>query len=127
MKHPIETNQAPKAIGPYSQAIKVGQMLYCSGQIPLVPTTMKLVEGDSEKQAIQVLENLKAVIEAAGGQLSHVIKVTVYLTNLSSYPKVNEVMSRYFEKPYPARATIGVSSLPLGASIEIEAIAALPS
>lgn len=125
MKSIIQTAQAPKAIGPYSQAVLVGKTLYCSGQIPLVPETMQLVAGDVEAQAKQVIQNLKAVLEAAGGSLSDIVKLTIYLTDLNNFAKVNDVMAKTFSEPYPARATIGVSALPKNAEVEIEAIAAL--
>ncbi|MGV8841993.1 MAG: RidA family protein [Pseudomonas sp.] len=117
----ITSTQAPAAIGPYSQAIKAGNTLYMSGQIPLDPTTMKLVEG-FEAQTVQVFENLKAVMEAAGGSFKDVVKLNIFLTDLSHFATVNEVMGRYFQQPYPARAAIGVAALPLGAQVEMDAI-----
>jgi len=121
----IATPEAPNAIGPYSQAIRHGQMVFLSGQIPLVPTTMSLVEGDFEAAAVQVFENLKAVAAAAGGSLADTVKLTIYLTDLARFAAVNEVMTRYFDAPYPARATVQVSALPRGAEIEIDAILCL--
>jgi reactive intermediate/imine deaminase len=124
-KEPITTRFAPQAIGTYSQAIKVNHTVYLSGQIPLLPSTMLLVEGDIGSQIAQVFENLKAVAEAAGGSLSDVVKLTVFLTDLAHFPVVNEVMGRYFQPPYPARAAVGVAALPKGAQVEMDAIMAL--
>lgn len=121
----IATPEAPNAIGPYSQAIRHGQMVFLSGQIPLVPATMSLVEGDFEAEAVQVFENLKAVASAAGGSLANTVKLTIYLTDLARFAEVNDVMTRYFDAPYPARATVQVSALPRGAQIEIDAILCL--
>ena len=121
----ISTSRAPAAIGPYSQAVKVGNMVYLSGQIPLDPETMELVQSDMEIQARQVFENLKAVAEAAGGDLNNAIKINISLTDLSEFARVNEVMQRYFQPPYPARACVQVAALPRGALIEVEAILAL--
>jgi len=123
----IQTDAAPKAIGSYSQAIRTGQTVYLSGQIPLVPDTMKTVDGTFEQQIEQVFENLKAVAEAADGSLAEIVKLTVYLTDLANFPQVNEVMGRFFSEPFPARAAIGVSALPIGASVEIDAILELDS
>ncbi|KAF1066088.1 MAG: 2-iminobutanoate/2-iminopropanoate deaminase [Pseudomonas citronellolis] len=120
----IHTDKAPAAIGTYSQAIKVGNTVYVSGQIPLDPTTMELVEG-FEAQTVQVFENLKAVIEASGGYLNDVAKLNIFLTDLAHFATVNEVMGRYFTQPYPARAAIGVASLPKGAQIEADCILVL--
>jgi reactive intermediate/imine deaminase len=117
----ITSTQAPAAIGPYSQAIKAGNTLYMSGQIPLDPTTMELVEG-FEAQTVQVFENLKAVMEAAGGAFKDVVKLNIFLTDLTHFATVNEVMGRYFQQPYPARAAIGVAALPRGAQVEMDAI-----
>ena len=122
MKSVISTDKAPTAIGTYTQAIKVGNTVYLSGQIPLVPATMEMVEGDFEAQAVQVFENLKAVSEAAGGSLRDVVKLNIFLTDLSNFAKVNEVMARYFEQPYPARAAIGVAALPRGAQVEMDGV-----
>ena len=121
----INTNKAPKAIGTYSQAIKVGDTVYLSGQIPLIPTTMQLVEGDFESQAVQVFENLKAVANEAGGELNHIVKLNIYLTDLSNFAIVNEVMERYFTKPYPARAAIGINALPKDSLVEMDAVLVL--
>src|ERR1700752_953595 len=118
----IETADAPKAIGTYSQAVRAGDTVYLSGQIALDPKTMKIVEGDFEAQARRVFDNLRAVCRAAGGDFDRVVRVTVYLTDLANFAKVNEVMSQNFKEPYPARAAIGVASLPRGAQVEIDAI-----
>lgn len=118
----IQTDKAPSAIGTYSQAIKVGTTVYMSGQIPLVPETMELVTGDMEAQITRVFDNLSAVAEAAGGTLNNVVKLNIFLTDLGHFALVNEVMSRYFNQPYPARAAIGVASLPKGAEVEMDAI-----
>ncbi len=119
---PITTDRAPQAIGTYSQAVRVGTTVYLSGQIPLVPETMALVEGDMAAQISQVFDNLAAVAEAAGGSLADVVKLNVFLTDLGHFPLVNEVMARYFSEPYPARAAIGVAALPKGAAVEMDAI-----
>jgi reactive intermediate/imine deaminase len=121
-KEIIQTDKAPQAIGTYSQAVKVGNTIYLSGQIPLVPATMTLIEGDISAQITQVFENLKAVAEAAGGDLSDIVKLNVFLTDLSHFPIVNEIMGRYFQAPYPARAAIGVAALPKDAGVEMDAI-----
>ena len=118
----IHTDQAPKAIGPYSQAVRAGNTVYLSGQIPLDPRTMELVSGDIEKEIRQVFENLKAVAEAAGGSLAQAVKVNVFLTDLVHFAKVNEIMAQYIPEPYPARAAVGVAQLPRGARVEIECI-----
>ncbi|MDT8403545.1 RidA family protein [Sulfuriflexus sp.] len=118
----ISTEQAPQAIGTYSQAIKVDNTVYLSGQIPLVPATMELVEGDIEAQIVRVFENLQAVAVAAGGDFSNVVKLNIFLTDLTHFPVVNEVMARYFNEPYPARAAIGVAALPKGAEVEMDAV-----
>ncbi|CAM5572473.1 MAG: RidA family protein [Pseudomonas sp.] len=117
----INTDKAPAAIGTYSQAIKAGNTVYLSGQIPLDPKTMELVEG-FEAQAVQVFENLKAVAEAAGGSLKDVVKLNIFLTDLGNFATVNEVMGRYFQQPYPARAAIGIAALPKGSQVEMDAI-----
>ncbi|MFC3123209.1 RidA family protein [Agaribacter flavus] len=122
----IQTNNAPAAIGTYSQAVKAGNTVYLSGQIPLVPETMTLVSEDFEAQAVQVFENIKAVVEAANGEMKNLVKVNIYLIDLANFATVNEVMSRYFEQPYPARAAVQVSALPKDAQIEIEAVMVLP-
>ena len=118
---PISTPDAPAAIGTYSQAVRAGDTVYLSGQIPLDPKTMQIVEG-FENQAKRVFENLQAVCKAAGGDFSKVVRVTVYLTDLANFAKVNEVMATYFKEPYPARAAIGVASLPRGSLVEIDAV-----
>ena len=118
----IHTHLAPQAIGTYSQAVKVGGTVYLSGQIPLVPDTMTLIEGDITAQITQVFENLKAVANAAGGDLSDIVKLNVFLTDLSHFPIVNEIMGHYFNQPYPARAAIGVAALPKGAQVEMDGI-----
>ena len=118
----IRTDTAPAAIGTYSQAVKVEQTVYLSGQIPLVPSTMELVQGDMGQQIRQVFENLRAVCQAAGGDLDDIVKLNVFLTDLSHFPLVNEIMAEYFSEPYPARAAIGVAALPKGAGIEMDAI-----
>ena len=121
MKQPIHTAAAPQAIGTYSQAIRCGDSVYLSGQIGLDPATMQLVEG-IEAQIHRVFQNLKAVATEAGGSIDHAVKLTVYLTDLSHFARVNEIMSTYFKQPYPARAAIGVASLPRGALIEVDAV-----
>lgn len=121
----IQTAAAPGAIGPYSQAVRHGQMVFLSGQIPLDPATMTLVTGDFTAEAVQVFENLRAVATAAGGSLADSVKLTIYLTDLANFAEVNEVMTRYFEAPYPARATVQVSALPRGARVEVDAILCL--
>jgi len=121
-KEIIQTKQAPKAIGTYSQAVKVDHTVYLSGQIPLVPETMTIIDGDISAQITQVFDNLKAVAEAAGGDLGDIVKLNVFLTDLSNFPLVNEIMGRYFQEPYPARAAIGVAALPKAAGVEMDAI-----
>ncbi|MDF1766281.1 MAG: RidA family protein [Gammaproteobacteria bacterium] len=123
--HPINTASAPAAIGPYSQAIKCAGLVFLSGQIPLDPTTMEVVEGGIEAQTHQVFKNLIAVCEAAGGSLAHAAKLTIYLTDLGDFAKVNAIMAEYFSEPYPARATIQVSALPKGVAVEIDAVLSL--
>jgi reactive intermediate/imine deaminase len=118
----IHTERAPQAIGPYSQAIRAGDTVYLSGQVPFDPATMQLVTGDIEVQARRVFENLKAVAEAAGGSLAQAVKFTIFLTDLTHFAKVNEIMTQYCSKPYAARSTIGVAQLPRGAQIEIECV-----
>lgn len=120
-KSVINSDKAPAAIGTYSQAIKAGNTVYLSGQIPLDPKTMELVEG-FEAQTVQVFENLKSVIEAAGGSFTDVVKLNIFLTDLAHFATVNEVMGRYFQQPYPARAAIGVAALPKGAQVEMDGI-----
>jgi reactive intermediate/imine deaminase len=121
----ISTSDAPQAIGTYSQAVKVGDTVYLSGQIPLVPETMQMVEGDIAAQVRQVFRNLAAVAEAAGGSLNDCVKVHVFLTDLVNFPVVNQVMAEFFAEPYPARAAIGVASLPRGAQVEVDCIMVL--
>ena len=118
----IYTERAPKAIGTYSQAVRVGDTVYLSGQVPLDPATMQLVSGDIEAQIRRVFENLRAVAEAAGGSLADAVKMTVYLTDLAHFAKVNEIMAVYCSQPYPARAAVGVAALPRGAQVEIECV-----
>ena len=118
----IRTEHAPQAIGTYSQAIKVDNTVYLSGQIPLHPKSMELVDASMEAQIRQVFDNLSAVAQAAGGTLADVVKLNVFLTDLTYFPVVNEIMAKYFEPPYPARAAIGVASLPKGAGIEMDAV-----
>jgi len=124
-KEAIKTASAPEAIGPYSQAIKSGSLVFLSGQIPLIPQTMEIVEGDIAAQAHQVFKNLKEVTNAAGGDLGDIVKLTIFMTKLKNFEIVNEIMKHYFQEPFPARATIEVSALPKAVSIEIEAIMAL--
>jgi reactive intermediate/imine deaminase len=124
-KQAIHSDSAPAAIGTYSQAVRSGDLVFLSGQIPLDPTTMELVPGDFEARARQVFENLQRVAEAAGGNLSQVVKLTVFLTDLDNFATVNRVMEDYFDAPYPARAAVGVASLPKGADVEADAILAL--
>jgi len=121
----ISTPGAPAAIGPYSQAIKVGNTVWLSGQIPLVPDSMELVTGGITDQATQVFKNLAAVAEAAGGSLNSAVKINISLTNLEHFAEVNEVMASFLQEPYPARACVQVAALPKGADIEVEAILAL--
>ncbi len=118
----IKTDQAPAAIGPYSQAIKAGSTVYLSGQIPLDPTTMELVGGGMDAQVRRVFDNLSAVCEAAGGSLRDIVKLNIFLTDLSHFNLVNEIMKEYFQEPYPARAAIGVAALPKGAEVEMDAV-----
>jgi len=118
----IRTDQAPQAIGTYSQAVKCGKTVYLSGQIPLVPVTMELVAGDMAAQIRRVFDNLQAVARAAGGSLADLAKLNVFLTDLGDFPVVNQVMAAYFQQPYPARAAIGVASLPKGARVEMDAV-----
>ena len=118
----IATDKAPQAIGTYSQAVKVGNTVYLSGQIPLIPETMEMVDGDMEAQIVRVFENLSAVAQAAGGDLNDIAKLNIFLTDLSHFPLVNEVMARYFTQPYPARAAIGVASLPKDSGVEMDGV-----
>ena len=124
-KQAIHSDNAPAAIGTYSQAINAGGMVFLSGQIPLVPATMEVVEGDFEARARQVFDNLKAVAEAAGGSLDNAVKITVFLTDLDNFATVNAVMEDYFTQPYPARAAVGVASLPKGVDVEADAVLSL--
>ena len=126
MKTPVSTDSAPAAIGTYSQAVRVGEMVYFSGQIPLDPKTMELVGKDPAMQIDRVFRNLAAVAEAAGGSLHDVVRLSVYLTDLGHFATVNEIMAKYFAEPYPARAAIGVAALPRGALVEMDAIAHIP-
>ena len=122
----IQTENAPQAIGTYSQAVKVDNTVYLSGQIPLVPESMELVEGDMSAQIHRVFDNLQAVCHAAGGKLNDIAKLNVFLTDLNHFPLVNEVMASYFDEPYPARAAVGVAALPKGAQVEMDAVMVLP-
>lgn len=121
----IQTSDAPKAIGPYSQAVRTGNTVYVSGQIPLDPASGQLVSGDIEAEIRRVFDNLKAIAQAAGGSLADVVKLSVFLTDLSHFPKINEIMTTYFSEPYPARAAIGVAALPRGARVEMECVLSL--
>ena len=124
-REPIHSDNAPAAIGTYSQAIRTGNLVFLSGQIPLVPSTMEIVEGDFTARARQVFENLAAVAEASGGNLNNVVKLTIFLTNLDNFAAVNEVMQDFFDEPFPARAAVGVASLPKGVDVEADAVLAL--
>jgi len=124
-KKPIHSDNAPAAIGTYSQAIQAGNLVFISGQIPLVPATMEVVDGGFEARARQVFENLRAVADAAGGSLDDVVKLTVFLTDLGNFATVNSVMESFFEQPFPARAAVGVVSLPKGVDVEADAILAI--
>ena len=124
-KQIIRTDQAPRAIGTYSQAVRAGGTVYLSGQIPLVPETMELVGGDMEAQIRRVFDNLRAVARAANGDLADIVKLNVFLVDLNDFALVNEVMAEYFQEPYPARAAIGVAALPKGAAIEMDAVMVL--
>lgn len=121
----IETKDAPAAIGTYSQAVRTGNTVWLSGQIPLDPATMQLVSGDIDAEICRVFDNLSAVAVAAGGTLDHAVKVTVFLTDLAHFARVNEIMATYFTKPYPARAAVGVAALPRGARVEMECVLSL--
>lgn len=121
----VKTDKAPAAIGPYSQGVQAGNLVFLSGQIPLVPATMEIVDGDFERRTRQVFDNLRAVAEAAGGSMDQIVKLTIYLTDLGNFGTVNEIMAEYFSKPYPARAALGVAALPKNSDIEAEAILAL--
>jgi reactive intermediate/imine deaminase len=124
-RNAISTGTAPAAVGTYSQAVRHGDTVYLSGQIPLDPATMKLVSGDIAEQIHRVFQNLRAVCIAAGGDLDGIVKLNVYLTDLGNFATVNEVMAGYFSEPYPARAAVGVAALPLGAEVEMEAVLGL--
>jgi reactive intermediate/imine deaminase len=124
-KQTIHTDRAPATVGTYSQAVKVGNFVFLSGQIPLVPATMKVVDGDFSARARQVFENLKAVAEEAGGSLNDAVKLTIFLTDLGNFAAVNEVMAEYCDEPYPARAAVQVSALPKGVDVEADAILAI--
>lgn len=124
-RHIVHTDRAPAAIGPYSQAVRVGDTVYLSGQIPLDPSSGLVVEGDIEAQARRAFDNLKAVCEAAGGSLDKIVRAGLYLTNLADFAKVNAVMSEYFDAPFPARSTVEVSALPRGVQFEIDAVMVL--
>ena len=121
-KQVISTENAPQAIGTYSQAIKVQNTTYLSGQIPLDPKSMDIIDGDMEAHITQVFENLKAVCKAAGGSLNDIVKLNIFLTDLGNFALVNEVMARYFQQPYPARAAVGVAALPKGVGVEMDGI-----
>jgi reactive intermediate/imine deaminase len=121
----IKTDQAPEAIGTYSQAVRVGDTVYLSGQIPLVPETMALISGDMEAEIRRVFDNLRAVARAANGSLADIVKLNVFLTDLAHFPLVNQIMAEYFDEPYPARAAIGVAALPMGARVEMDAVMVL--
>jgi reactive intermediate/imine deaminase len=125
MKQIISTPDAPSAIGTYSQAVRVGNTIWVSGQIALDPSTMEMIQGDMEAQIRRVFENLKAIVRAGGASLDEVAKVTVFLLDLSHFALVNKVMAEYFREPYPARAAVGVAALPRGAAVEVECIVAL--
>tara|TARA_R110001583_G_scaffold85821_3_gene224873 strand:- start:6678 stop:7067 length:390 start_codon:yes stop_codon:yes gene_type:complete len=127
MKSIITTDQAPSAIGTYSQAVKVNNTVYLSGQIPLIPETMTIVEGGFAEQTEQVFKNISAVCEAAGGSINDMVKVNIFMTDLSNFATVNEIMAKYFQKPYPARAAIQISKLPKDVDIEIDGILELPN
>ena len=122
VKEIIKTDKAPQAIGTYSQAVKVDNTVYLSGQIPLIPETMELVQGNISDNIRRVFDNLQAVAQAAGGDLKDIVKLNVFLTDLSHFPTVNEIMAEYFAEPYPARAAIGVASLPKGVPVEMDAV-----
>jgi len=124
MKRVIKTDKAPKPIGPYSQGILVGKLLFISGQIPVVPETGELIKGDIERETEQILKNIKAIVEETGGGMDNIVKTTIYITDVGNFSKVNETYGKFFQKEPPARATVG-SNLPKGVDIEIEAIAVL--
>ncbi|MGD8925898.1 MAG: RidA family protein [Thioalkalispiraceae bacterium] len=124
-KEIIQTDKAPQAIGTYSQAVKVDNTVYLSGQIPLVPETMEIIEGGISAEIHRVFENLRAVCQAAGGDLKDIVKLNIFLTDLGNFPTVNEIMAEFFTQPYPARAAIGVASLPKGVGVEMDAVMVL--
>jgi reactive intermediate/imine deaminase len=124
-KEIIKTDKAPQAIGTYSQAVKVDSTVYLSGQIPLVPETMEIIEGGISAEIHRVFDNLRAVCQAAGGDLKDIVKLNIYLTDLTNFATVNEVMAKYFSEPYPARAAIGVAELPKGVGVEMDAVMVL--
>ena len=124
-KQIVSTSAAPAAIGPYSQAVRAGNTLWLSGQVPLDPVTKELVQGDIETQTRRVFDNIKAVVAAGGANIDDVVKTTIFLTDLSHFALVNKVMAEYFREPYPARSTVGVAALPRGAQVEVECIVAL--
>ncbi len=125
VKQDIQTDKAPKPVGPYSQAVKVGHFLFISGQIPLDPKTNKMIEGDFKTKARTILENIKNIVESAGGTMDSIVKVTVYLTDINKFAELNEIYKEYFNPPYPTRSVVEVKGLPKGSEIEIEAIAYL--
>lgn len=127
MREIVATDKAPQAIGPYSQAIKVGNTVYLSGQIALIPETMELRTGDISERIHQVFQNLTAVCEAAGGSLQEIVKLNIFLTDLSHFATVNEIMAEYFQQPYPARAAIGVKELPKGTDVEMDGVLVISS
>ena len=124
-KQAIKSDNAPAPIGPYSQAVKVGDTMYLSGQVPLDPVTGELIDGDIDAMARRIFDNLAAVMAAAGGSLADIVKLTIYLVDLNDFAKVNAVMAEYFQEPYPSRATVAIAGLPKGAPVEVEAIAHL--
>ncbi len=124
-KQIIQTDDAPQAIGTYSQAVKTDNTVYISGQIPLDPATMEVVPGGIEAEITRVFDNLKAVAAASGGSLADIVKLNIFLTDLGNFPTVNEIMAQYFEQPYPARAAIGVAALPKGVGVEMDAVLVL--
>ena len=124
-REPVRTDRAPAAIGPYSQAVRAGAAVYLSGQIPLDPASMQLVDGDMRAQIVRVFDNLAAVCEASGGSLKDIVKLNIFLTDLAHFALVNEVMAQYFSQPYPARAAVGVKQLPKGAMVEADGIMVL--
>lgn len=122
----INTNAAPQAIGTYSQAVQTGQTIYVSGQIPLIPETMTLIEGDIAEQTRQIFRNLSAIAEAAGGALKDFVKFNIFLTDLNNFQTINQVMEEFLQQPYPSRAAIGIAALPKGAEVEVDGIIELP-